>query len=530
MGDKSMPKISVIMPVFNGEKYLSEAMDSILNQTFTDFEFIIINDASKDSTEEIIKSYTDERIVYIKNEQNLGVARTLNRGLELAKGEYIARMDADDIALPERFKKQVNYMDEHEECVLCGSNVILFGAQEGITEMPSTDAEIRANLIFSTSFPHPTIMMRRSFVEENNLRYDLKCEGFEDYNLWVEFALLKKGEFYNFPTPMLKYRIHPHQVTQKELSPQKKEILKQLKTRALGVVTDSSPEKYPILLSGENISDSDTLVLLYDECEELFKNCDRKYHQLIKYTISAIGRRNCSRFSTKQVLKLLVKYRNIRAYNTSQKVYAFVYIAKKVFCNIQSVLSAKYTAAKNRLMLKNKNFTIISNNCWGGLISQKYGLPYRSPTCGLLILGEDYIKFCANLKHYLSQKIEFVDFSEGKYSHLFKGAEFPVGKLGDIEIYFMHYHSNEEAAEKWYRRASRVNFDCIIYKISERETFTPEIMQKFIELPLENKLIFASKKYTEDTIVVPELNTFVGDETPLLAEYFDEAKYLNKLK
>lgn len=198
--------------------------------------------------------------------------------------------------------------------------------------------------------------------------------------------------------------------------------------------------------------------------------------------------------------------------------------------NAKIKICTKIECFKRRSKLKNKDFTIISNNCWGGLISQKYGLPYRSPTCGLLILGEDYIKFCANLKHYLSQKIEFVDFSEGKYSHLFKGAEFPVGKLGDIEIYFMHYHSNEEAAEKWYRRAKRINWDSIIYKISERETFTPEIMQKFTELPLKNKLIFASKKYTEETVVIPKLNTFVGDETPLVSKYFNEAKFLNKLK
>lgn len=198
--------------------------------------------------------------------------------------------------------------------------------------------------------------------------------------------------------------------------------------------------------------------------------------------------------------------------------------------NAKCKICEKIKCFKHRMKLKNKNFTIISNNCWGGLISQKYGLPYLSPTCGLLILGKDYIKFCANLKHYLSQKLDFINFSDGKYSHLFKDTKFPVAILDDIEIYFMHYHSNEEAAEKWYRRANRINFDCIIYKISERETFTPEIMQKFIELPLENKLIFASHKYNDDTIVIPELSTFIGDETPLIAEYFDETKYLNKLK
>ena len=219
-----------------------------------------------------------------------------------------------------------------------------------------------------------------------------------------------------------------------------------------------------------------------------------------------------------QQCKLLSEYQNgnykVRIYSDGTKIR----------------FSNKAKQMENRSKLKNKDFTIISNNCWGGLISQKYGLPYRSPTCGLLICGDDYIKFCADIKHYLSQELNFIEFSEGKYSKTFEGMNFPVAKLCDIEIYFMHYHSNEEAAEKWYRRSKRINWDNIVYKISERETFTPEDMQNFAALPLENKLIFASRKYTEDTIVVPELNTFVGDETPLLAEYFKEAKYLNKLK
>ncbi len=205
-------------------------------------------------------------------------------------------------------------------------------------------------------------------------------------------------------------------------------------------------------------------------------------------------------------------------------------IPKRIFKSLWIRTSQYISQTKNRLRLKNKEFTIISNNCWGGLISQKYGLPYRSPTCGLLIMGDDYIKFCANLKHYLSQKLEFINFSDGKYSGVIKHDPFPVAKLDDIEVYFMHYPTEEEAAEKWYRRAERINWDCIIYKISERETFTPEIMKKFAELPLENKLIFASEKYTDDTVIIDGIDTYIGDETPLIEKYFDDAKYLNQVK
>ena len=121
-----MPKISVIMPAYNAEKYIKEAIDSILSQTFQDFELIVLNDCSKDSTEQIILSYTDDRVVYLKNEVNMGVAATLNRGLAVAGGEYIARMDADDISHPERFRKQARYLDAHPEVAVLGSNLECF--------------------------------------------------------------------------------------------------------------------------------------------------------------------------------------------------------------------------------------------------------------------------------------------------------------------------------------------------------------------------------------------------------------------
>ena len=114
----SKPLVSVLMAVYNGEKYLLEAIESILNQTYTNFEFLIINDGSTDSTEEIILSYSDQRIRYIKNEQNLKLIASLNKGLDLAKGKYIARMDADDISLPDRLEKQVNFLERNSTKLL----------------------------------------------------------------------------------------------------------------------------------------------------------------------------------------------------------------------------------------------------------------------------------------------------------------------------------------------------------------------------------------------------------------------------
>lgn len=239
-----MPKISVIMPVYNGEKYLREAIDSILNQTFSDFEFIIINDCSVDSTEDIIKSYDDSRIVYIKNEKNLGVAGTLNKGLELAKGEFIARMDADDISLPTRFEKQIKFMEENPEVGVLGSNAIVFSeTSEIITNFPETEFEFIFNLFFSSQIIHPSVMVRRKLIDDGLYKYNPRWEGREDYALWL--YLVKHTKLANFKEPLLKYRVHNLQVTQNknENTLHEHSILKHEFLNQMGIEVDLNEAK-----------------------------------------------------------------------------------------------------------------------------------------------------------------------------------------------------------------------------------------------------------------------------------------------
>lgn len=209
-----MPKVSVIMPAYNAEKYIAQAIESILGQTFDDFEFIIINDCSSDRTEEIILSYDDPRIVYLKNAQNLGVAKTLNRGLAIARGEYIARMDADDISMPERLEKQTKHLDRYADCGICGSNLRFFG--EHIGEQPffysQTHSEIFGDAIFNSPFAHPVVMFRASVLKEYQLSYVSEFEGVEDYHLW--HCLLRVSKGYNLQEELLHYRVHNKQVTQ----------------------------------------------------------------------------------------------------------------------------------------------------------------------------------------------------------------------------------------------------------------------------------------------------------------------------
>lgn len=206
------PLISVVMSVYNGEKYLAEAIESILNQTYKNFEFIIVNDGSKDNSIEIIKSYMnqDNRIVLIDRE-NKGLPYSLNEGISIAKGEYIARMDADDISLPMRFKKQIDYMQKNELDV-CGSYIELFGnnIKERIIKNPLNNDDIRFSLLFFSSLAHPTVVFKKEVFKK--VKYNIEYKVAQDYQLWCDIvnASFKIG---NIPEVLLNYREHEAQAS-----------------------------------------------------------------------------------------------------------------------------------------------------------------------------------------------------------------------------------------------------------------------------------------------------------------------------
>lgn len=202
---KHTPKITVLMPVYNGEKYISEAIDSILNQTFSDFEFLIIDDGSTDNSCEIIKSYKDKRIYLVKNETNLQIVKTLNKGINLANGEYIIRMDADDISLPYRFEKQIQFMESHTDIDICGSWVETFYDKQSIWETPEKDEDIKAYLFFNSAIIHPSVIIRKKSIIKHALYYRDEYNKSEDYDLWERSS--KYLKYANIPEVLLKYRV-----------------------------------------------------------------------------------------------------------------------------------------------------------------------------------------------------------------------------------------------------------------------------------------------------------------------------------
>lgn len=219
------PSISVVMPVYNASQFLQQAIDSILGQTYTDFEFIIINDGSTDDTESIIQSYADSRIKYFSNPLNLGIVETLNKGIDLAQGKYLARMDADDIALPERLEKQQRLMEDNPQIAVCGSQAFIINASGIKTEqnpLPLSDKEIKTQLLFHNTFIHPTTFFKTAVIKK--YKYQADYQYAEDYYLLAQIA--KEHQVANLGEQLLLYRVHELNTTSTKAKEMKKAHLK----------------------------------------------------------------------------------------------------------------------------------------------------------------------------------------------------------------------------------------------------------------------------------------------------------------
>lgn len=200
------------MPLYNSEQFVGQAIDSILNQTFTDFELLIIDDGSTDRSCEIVKKYSDGRIRLLYNEQNMGVASTLNKGIKLAKGKYIARMDADDISVINRLEQQVSYLDSNQEYIMCGGSIQYInknGRRGKRIYYPTEHDTIKFLLFFENAFAHPTIMFRRKAFLKNSYFYNVDQKA-EDYDLWCRVV---EGKMCNLKNKLLYYRIHNNNTT-----------------------------------------------------------------------------------------------------------------------------------------------------------------------------------------------------------------------------------------------------------------------------------------------------------------------------
>lgn len=200
-----MCKVSVLMPVYKTKlEYLREAIESILNQTYTDFEFIILDDCPEDPRDKVIKEYKDNRIIYKKNDKNLGISASRNKLLSFAKGEYIAIFDHDDISVPSRLEKQVLFLDSHPQVGVVSGQLEYFVGERRITKHPEFNLEIKKELMHGDVVAHTAMMIRKSLFDQNNICYEDLYSPCEDYMLVLR--LVEYTMFYNIQEVLVQYR------------------------------------------------------------------------------------------------------------------------------------------------------------------------------------------------------------------------------------------------------------------------------------------------------------------------------------
>lgn len=193
---KNRPMVSVVMLTYKRADMLPKAIESILAQTYMDFEFIILNDGSPDKTDEVVAAYNDPRIRYYKNAENKGIAYSRNRAVSLARGKYVMIMDDDDISQPERMHKQVEYLENHPE------TVVLAGQIKDLPRVPEAHNDIAANLIQYNNVGNANIMYRRKFAKQHNIRYNEKLKASEDWEFWLKM-LFAGAKFAAMPEDVL---------------------------------------------------------------------------------------------------------------------------------------------------------------------------------------------------------------------------------------------------------------------------------------------------------------------------------------
>ena len=246
-----MPKVSVLVPLYNtDENHLKEMIESVLNQTFADFELLLLNDSpDNENIRRIVGSYSDNRIFYSENPENYGISVSRNKLLEMAKGEYLAIFDHDDICMPNRLELQVAYMDKHPEVGVC-SGWMHEIPRDRVNKQPEGNEEIKRGLMRGCCVVHSAAMLRKSTLVKNNIRYEAFYSPAEDYVLWIR--LMAVTMFHNIQQPLIKYRNHPDNTShrQKEKMLDKDAMIKCIAYQNYPYLLDANRRKSWIYLFG----------------------------------------------------------------------------------------------------------------------------------------------------------------------------------------------------------------------------------------------------------------------------------------
>ena len=306
------PMVSILMPVYKTSQYLREAVDSILSQTFTDFELIVLNDCSPDNAEDILDEYTDPRIVRYLGEKNVGLANVLNVGMQMAKGKYIARMDSDDLSIPNRLEVQVDYLERHPDIDLCSCGMKLFDAKDGTWVRESDPDKIRISALFFSPILHASSVWRKESFEKKDLHFEQEMVPAEDYDLWCR-ALSEGLRMVNIPDCLYLYRIHANQATENTDRTSQKEV--EVRKRFLhAIYSDAGEKEIARIAAMKSCSDPDEFKQIAESLQSMnaevgFFNAEKLRNQLEKRRLYLLGELLCQHFSWERFNSMSVKER-----------------------------------------------------------------------------------------------------------------------------------------------------------------------------------------------------------------------------
>lgn len=270
-----MEKITVLMPAYNVEKYIKKTIESVLMQTYENFELIIVDDGSNDNTVSIIKSINDPRITLILNERNMGLPYTRNKLLNLANGSYIALMDADDLCHKKRFEEQIKYLKNNPDIDIVGTRYITFGKKIlKVNSVETNPNKMKYRLIFFNSLLNSSVMIRREFLTNNKIKYRDDFKVVQDYAFWIDCS--KYGEISNINKVLLKYRTGHDNITKKS-----KKDNSILRSNLLGILHKEALEQNDILLSDKQIYHLNNV--LYDDNKEINKLDLIEFYEILHY-------------------------------------------------------------------------------------------------------------------------------------------------------------------------------------------------------------------------------------------------------
>lgn len=512
--------LSVIVSIYNVEKYLVSTLDSLINQKGdSDFEVLLIDDGSTDNSGFICDKYSKENnFIRVIHKNNGGLSSARNSGIEAANGEYILFLDGDDCLDLITISALQHAALLHPHC-----DVIQFRYEEVSPTMPLGHcAEEQLCNYYECNDEYSyfqqlynlggegasacTKLIKRSVLGNLRFREGILHEDEE----FVTHLLPKCTSIGYCSNEFYKYVMRPGSIMHSEFSGKRLDIIPILQER----ITYLEKQGYIDLVTKFKKQLNSILHILWNDA---YKASDVKSIKRIECQINSNPYLLRTFFFLKKLLKPIIQ-KFINA-----KVKFGWYIERK----------------RRRKKIKYTDFTIISNNCWGGLVYQYFGLPYNTPVVGCGFMDDDYIKFLENFEYYISQPLIFIEFEQSKrHSYYVKKnisrPPCPIALLGDVEICFTHYKSEQEAREKWQRRCGRINRKHMIVKMSQRYDSNTENLRRFKDLPFNNKICFTECEYPgNEFIYIPELkhlNIQGGDETPFVMGKIDLVNLINELK